>query len=152
MLATLVRACEEGRRACDSLWRCSSRLFLYPAVNHAGGGAPKEKPTKLDKVLRKAADAGDKSAQRVIVRTRKGHTSAVADRLKKHGDRVESEHRRLNSFTATVHGDDLRALEADPDIEGLSVDAIIAADGVAPDTGQSERSRRQPADIGARSY
>ena len=111
-------------------------VFSYPAVNHAGGGAPKEKPTKLDKVLRKAADAGDKSAQRVIVRTRKGHTSAVADRLTKHGDRVESEHHRLNSFTATVHGEDLRALEADPDVEGLSVDAVIAA-GVTPDTGQA---------------
>ena len=112
-------------------------VFSYPAVNHAGGGAPKEKPTKLDRVLRKAADAGDKSAQRVIVRTRKGHISAVADRLTKHGDRVESKHHRLNSFTATVHGEDLRALEADPDIEGLSVDAIIAADGVTPDTGQT---------------
>ena len=111
-------------------------VFSYPAVNHAGG-APKEKPTKLDKVLRKAADAGDKSAQRVIVRTRKGYTSAVADRLKKHGDRVESEHRRLNSFTATVHGEDLRALEGDPDIEGLSVDAIIAAGEGSPDDGQA---------------
>src|ERR1700752_3408883 len=69
-------------------------VVLYPAVNHAGGGAPKERPTKLDKVLRKAADAGDKSAQRVIVRTRKGRTSVVADRLKKHGDRVESGHLR----------------------------------------------------------
>src|SRR5678809_698262 len=92
-------------------------VVSFPAVNHAVGGAPKEKSTKLDKVLRKAADAGDKSARRVIVRTRKGYTSAVADRLKKHGDRVESEHRRLNSFTATIHGEDLRALEADPDIE-----------------------------------
>ena len=91
-------------------------VFSYPAVNHAGGGAPKEKLTKLDKVLRKAADAGDKSAQRVIVRARQGHTSAVADRLRKHGDRVESELRRLNSFTATVHGEDLRELEADSPI------------------------------------
>jgi hypothetical protein len=85
-------------------------VVSYPAVNHAGGGAPKDKPTKLDKVLRKAADAGDKSAQRVIVRTRKDHLSDVADRLKRHGDNVESAHPRLNSFTATVHGEDLRVL------------------------------------------
>jgi serine protease AprX len=113
-------------------------LFSYPVVNHAGSGAPKQKPSKLDKVLRKAADAADGSAQRVIVRTRKGQTSSVADRLKKRGDRVESEHRRLNSFTATVQGADLRALEADPDIESLSVDAIIAADGETQDAAPAE--------------
>ena len=130
-----------GMRLKSARVRLAAALLIavvsFPAVNHAGGGAPKEKSTKLDKVLRKAADAGDKSARRVIVRTRKGYTSAVADRLKKHGDRVESEHRRLNSFTATIHGEDLRALEADPDIEGLSVDAIIAAGEGSPDDGQA---------------
>ena len=68
-------------------------VFSYPVVNHAGSGAPKEKPSKLDRVLRKAADHGDTSDQRVIVRTRRGQTSTVANRLRKHGDRVESEHR-----------------------------------------------------------
>ena len=142
MRQSMVANTGSGRRRGSALVRLVAALlvavFSYPAVNHAGGGAPKEKPTKLDRVLRKAAEAGDTSAQRVIVRTRKGHTSAVADRLKKHGDRVESEHRRLSSFTATVHGDDLRALEADPDVEGLSVDAIIAADGTASDAGQTD--------------
>ena len=113
-------------------------VFSDPAVNHAGGGAPKEKPTKLDKVLRKAADAGDTSAQRVIVRTRKGHTSAVADRLTKHGDRVESAASPTDRSPRLSMADDWR-LEGDPDVEGLSVDAIIAADQVTPDTGQVER-------------
>jgi hypothetical protein len=39
-----------------------------------------------------------------------------------------------------VHGDDLRALESDPDVEGLSVDAIIRAEQAsapaAPDESQ----------------
>ena len=131
-----------GMRLKSARVRLAAALLIavvsFPAVNHAGGGAPKEKSTKLDKVLRKAADAGDKSAQRVIVRTRKDHLSDVADRLKRHGDNVESAHPRLNSFTATVHGEDLRVLDADPDVEGLSVDAIISADGeAASDTGQT---------------
>jgi serine protease AprX len=58
----------------------------------------------------------------------------VADRLRKHGDRVESQHHRLDAFTATVHADDLRALEGDPDVQAVSVDAIIHADQVAQDT------------------
>src|SRR4029453_12369696 len=113
-------------------------VFSHPAVNHAKDGDPKHKPAKLDRVRKQAADRGDASSQRVIVRTRRDRAAAVADRLKKHGDHVESEHRRLNSFTAVVHGDDLRALEADPDVEGLSVDAIVMADQVAGEPGQDE--------------
>jgi hypothetical protein len=101
-------------------------------------GEPKEKPSKLDRVLRKAAETADESAQRVIVRTRRGQTSAVADRLKKHGDRIESEHRRLDSFSATIHGTDLQALERDPDVQGVSVDAVITADGVTQESVQED--------------
>src|SRR6185503_10604087 len=97
-------------------------VFSHPVINHARSEGPKDKPSKLDRVLRKAVDGGTASEQRVIIRTRRGQTSAVADRLRKHGDRVESEHRRLNAFTATVHADDLRALEGDPDVQAVSID------------------------------
>ena len=105
----------------------------YPAVNHARGGGSKEKPSKLDRVLRKAAATGDTSPQRVIVRARPGRTAHVKERLARHGDRIEANHRRLESLTALVHGDDLLALEADPDIESLSVDAVISADSTVQD-------------------
>src|SRR4029453_16765706 len=116
-------------------------VFSHPAVNHAKDGDPKHKPAKLDRVRKQAADRGDSSDQRVIVRTRRDRGAAVADRLKRHGDHVESEHRRLNSFTAVVHGDDLRALEADPDVEGLSVDAIVMADQVPGGAREDARPR-----------
>ena len=109
-------------------------VFSHPVINHARSEEPKGKPSKLDRVLKKAVDGGTTSEQRVIIRTRRGQTSAVADRLRKHGDRVESEHHRLDAFTATVHADDLRALEDDPDVQAVSVDAIINADQVAQDT------------------
>jgi serine protease AprX len=74
----------------------------------------------------------------VIVRTKRDRTAAVAERLAKHGDQVRSTHPRLQSFSATIHGEDLRALEDDPDIEGLSVDAIVTADRVQETGSPSE--------------
>ena len=110
----------------------------FPAVNQARGGAPKQRPSKLDRVLRKAAAAGDTSPQRVIVRTRPGRSASVAERLARHGDRIEANHRRLESLTALVHGDDLLALEADPDVEALSIDAVISADRAVQSGGDSD--------------
>jgi serine protease AprX len=110
-------------------------VLTQPVVNHARSG---EKPRKLDRVLRKAADAGDMSPQRIIVRARAGRTFEVADRRKKHGDRIESVHQRLNAFTATVHGEDLAALERDPDVEAVSIDAILFADRTTQEVVESE--------------
>ena len=47
-------------------------VFSHPVVNHARGEEPKGKPSKLDRVLRKAVDGGTTSEQRVIIRTRRG--------------------------------------------------------------------------------
>src|SRR5512147_2407583 len=62
----------------------------YPAINQAGG---KQRQSKLDRVLQQVATNGDTSQQRVIVRARKGHSSAVAERLARHGGRIEARHR-----------------------------------------------------------
>jgi serine protease AprX len=99
---------------------------LAPAMNQPGGVAAKTK-SKLDRVLQRALDNEDGSRQRVIVRPRSGHSHAVADRVSKRGHRIEAAHRRLGSFTATVDGDGLRALSADPDVENVSVDALLTA-------------------------
>lgn len=106
-------------------------VLSHPVVNHARIGEPNR---KLDRVLRNAVASGDKTPKRVIVRTRSGRTSSVADRVNKHGDHIEAEHRRLDSFTATVHGDDLQALEGNPDVEAVSIDAVITADQVTQET------------------
>src|SRR5829696_6988160 len=105
------------------MWRLSAvvvasiTVLTLPVVNYARGT---DQHRKLDRVLRKAAETGDDSPRRVIVRVRAGQASEVANRRKKHGDRVESEHARLNAFTATIHGRDLAELEGDPDVEGVS--------------------------------
>src|SRR6185503_18659525 len=104
----------------------SVTVLTLPVVNYARGG---DKHRKLDRVLRKAAETGDDSPQRVIVRARAGRALDVAARRKKHGDRIESEHGRLNAFTATIHGRDLVELEADPDVAGVSIDAVLTGNG-----------------------
>ena len=121
-------------------------VLSYPNVNQAHGGGSSPKPSKLDRVLHKAAARKDASPQRVIVRARPGRASAVADRLAKHGDRIEANHGRLDAMTATIHGDDLSALEADPDVEAVSVDAILYAGrrtGAGTDDGQARKRARR---------
>ena len=100
--------------------------ILVPAVDQAGSASAKTK-SKLDRVLQRAVDKGDAAPRRVIVRPRPGASEAVADRVSKKGNRIEAAHRRLRSFTATVDADGLRALSADPDVENVSIDAILAA-------------------------
>ena len=110
-------------------------VLTQPSVNHAGSG---EKRSKLDRVLRKAADANDSAPQRVIVRTRAGRATDVEERRKKHGDRIEAVHRRINAFTATVHGEDLSALERDPDVEAVSIDAILNAENAVQESADED--------------
>src|SRR4029453_9570023 len=57
--------------------------------------------SKLDRVLRKAQERGERSAKRVIIRTKSGKAGAVANLLAKHGDRIESDHRLVDAITVT---------------------------------------------------
>ena len=86
------------------------------------------------------------------VRTRKGHTSAVANRLTKHGDRVESTASPMELvFRDCARSRNLRASEADPESRPCGRCHHRRRRRHAPDTRQTERCRRQPADIGTRS-
>ena len=79
-------------------WLCAaialSAAVLIPSVNQARGAEGKTKLPKLDRVLQRAMDKHDPSSRRVIVRSRPGHSDAVADRVAKRGDRIEKAHRR----------------------------------------------------------
>jgi len=101
-----------------------------PAVNQARGPHG-PKTAKLDQVLQRAADSGDGSEQRVIVRVKPGQSTAVQDRAQKRGDHVDADHRRLSAFTATVGSEELAALSVDPDVESVSIDAVVSSDAAA---------------------
>ena len=87
-----------------------------------------EGPSKLDKVLRAARGKG--GSQRVIIQTTREGRNAVKKALQQHGDVVHAEHPGLNALTAAVHGDDLAALEANPLVLSVSVDAEVTAFGI----------------------
>jgi serine protease AprX len=82
--------------------------------------------SKLDKVLRAAERH---RAQRVIIQTRAGSRAALKRALQQHGDAVEAEHPGLEALTVVVHGDDLAALERDPSVLAVSIDAEVTAFG-----------------------
>jgi serine protease AprX len=81
--------------------------------------------SKLDKVLRAARTNG--TVQRVIIQTRAGSSAALIQSLQRHGDLVQAEHPSLNALTAVVHGEDLAALEADPAVLSVSIDAEVTS-------------------------
>jgi serine protease AprX len=84
--------------------------------------------SKLDRVLRQAAKSGapDQSI-RVIVQTRPGHRASVKKSLQSHGDRIVADHPSLDGLTATIHQDDLAALEANPSVRSVSIDADVTS-------------------------
>ncbi len=85
--------------------------------------------SKLDKVLRAGRTEG--VVHRVIIQTRAGGRAALKQALQRHGDVVQAEHPGLNALTVVVHGEDLAALEADPSVVSVSIDAEVTAFGGA---------------------
>ena len=83
---------------------------------------------KLDLKLRAALDAGQRDAQRVIVRTRAGQRESLQRALAAHGDQVLAEHGSIDAFTAVVHGDDLDVLTAQDGVISVSTDAVVEAE------------------------
>ena len=61
------------------------------------------------------------------MRTKTGKAGSVANLLAKHGDRIESDHRLVDAFTVTLHGEDLLGLEQLLDVDSVSIDALVSA-------------------------
>ena len=107
--------------------------LLIAALSNSGvyeareRGRTQERQQKLDRVLRKALQKGERTAQRVIIRTKKGRTGTVAELLQQHGDAVTSGHGLVDALTAVVHAEDLIGLEQHADVESISIDAIVTA-------------------------
>jgi serine protease AprX len=91
----------------------------------AGPAAAEAGRAKLDKALRDARRAG--TTPRVIIQTRPGSRLALKRALLAHGDSIQGEHPALESLTVTLHGEDLSALEADPRVLSVSIDAEVNA-------------------------
>src|SRR5690349_8286989 len=95
----------------------------------AGLGSPAaaQSRRKLDRALR--APNVRTSVQRVIIQTRPGASVAVRRLLEQRGNVVESEHPTLDAMTVALKGADLAALEADPAVLAVSIDAEVTSFG-----------------------
>ena len=98
-------------------------LVALPALVSAG-----ERRSKLDKALRGLLGKAPAS-QRVIIQARPGYRAALKQSLQAHGDVVRAEHPSLEALTVDLHGDDLAALEADPAVMSVSIDAEVTSFG-----------------------
>jgi serine protease AprX len=101
-------------------------LLLSVVVALPATAGDRLRHSKLDKVLQEAL-ANPPKTTRVIIRTRPGSQDTLKRTLRGHGDAIETEHASIDAFTATVHGEDLAALEADPSVLGVSIDAWVTS-------------------------
>ena len=99
---------------------------------------------KLDLELQRQRRAHRDEMVRVIVTPAAGHWSAALQKRRAHGDAITSEHRIVDAFSATVHVDDLDALDADPDVANVSADAVVTSDAAVVGRGNSAPSSSRP--------
>ena len=93
-----------------------------------GDAAGRGHRSKLDKVLREALKRAPQP-QSVIIQARPGSRAELKSALQAHGDVIEAEHPSLDALTVTVHGEDLAALDADPRVLAISIDAEVTSFG-----------------------
>src|SRR5262245_39542506 len=111
----------------DSMQMRSVVLALMVLICAGGSAAARREPdvpSKRDAALRTMAPG----STRVIIGTRAGTAPRVADDLRRRGRIVGSTHPIIGAITAEVTPADLDALDADPAVTSVSIDAPVAAD------------------------
>ena len=83
---------------------------------------------KLDGELRRLTQTRSGTSKvDVIVKVRPDSLARVAQKVRRQGGRLKAAHPTVGAFAAQVDRERLGALAADPDVEQLSVDAIVSA-------------------------
>jgi serine protease AprX len=118
-------------------WIATSALFVAvgplgsrPLLGESGRDIGHR--AKLDRHLQDVKGRASESV-RVIVRTVKGKETVVGDRLERRGRKRAGDLASLNAFVAEVTGSDVAELERDPDVLGVSTDALVASFGASLD-------------------
>ncbi len=81
----------------------------------------------MDRQVRAAHDAGQPA--RVIIKYRAGAGTALRQRLHARGLTPNRHHRRVAAFSVTLGSGELRRWASDPDVTGISADAVIVSHG-----------------------
>lgn len=96
-------------------------------LHQTGTSAAGSNRRHLDSTARAARDHNVSS--RIIVRYRPGAGAQMRERLRSKAAAIQAEHRKINALTMIASGETLRDLAADPDVVGISTDAVIRAHG-----------------------
>lgn len=114
-------------------WIATVALFIAvgalgsrPVLGESNGSSGHR--AKLDRYLQDVKGKPSESV-RVIVRTVKGKGGSVGARLKSRGRTKGRDLASLNAFVADVTGSDVAELERDPDVLGVSTDALVSSFG-----------------------
>jgi serine protease AprX len=104
-------------------------LVLGALGTRAISGDAADKSRKHPKLDRHLEDIVGKRTKpvRVIVRTARGKSLAVGTKVKNHGGAKLADLTSVGGFVATVDGAGLAKLEQDPDVVGVSTDAVITS-------------------------
>jgi serine protease AprX len=108
--------------------RCGSRgiIFFTAVAVTVLGAAPRAQSSghpKRDATLNRHVYG----SVRVIIRAQPGQSDAVASSLTQRGRSVYRKHSVIDAVTASVTDSDLDALDADPNVVGISTDAVLIA-------------------------
>src|SRR5687768_162092 len=122
------------------LLRFIALLLALTTVLPVVASAQPRRAGKLDKVLADAARLPERP--RVIVRYREGSADRVRQRLESKGARGARQHR--NALSLDLPAAALKDAAADPDVLGLSVDALVFSDGAGERARPAQATGRSP--------
>ena len=115
-----------------TLWRRTLACLLLPGLVALGlaldaTAAPR---AKMDGYLRKhASQAADETPFKVIVTMRPGARRGMVQALKAQGAKANADFTLIEAFAASLPAGLLRALENNPDVVAISLDAPVEAHG-----------------------
>jgi len=89
---------------------------------------------KLDERLARAVRAGDRDSKRVIIKTTSRGLTGLTGALRTRGHSVRRAHRTINALTADIPASALNDLSQLPDVESISIDAIVRAEDYVPES------------------
>jgi len=117
---------DAGRMKMVALY-CVTAVGLLAAVHTADAGPRPERRAPMDRQVSAAHDGGQPA--RVIIKYRAGANTALRQRLQAHGLAPKGHHRRVGAFSVTLGAGELTRWANDPDVTGISADAVIVSHG-----------------------
>ena len=111
------------------------RLISGPAIALAAlGVSARVLASPASPKLDAALQTSPPGTVRVIVRTAPGQATKVSDGLRNRGRAVFKQYTLIDAVATQATADDLAALQADPAVVGISIDAVVAGTAVTAPT------------------